>query len=535
MLEARRPGLYVERTPAPPVLAPLRSDIAAFAGRARRGPVGVPVRIEGWREFERVFGGLGTATHLSYAVRGYFENGGQVAYVLRVGRVADADDRALPRPFVCARRSIMLGAITVNVFAASPGAWANRARVVFSLKRAGVGVPRLAIRVETDDEPDEFIGPIKLDARALAEEPGDSELDPLVRAITNRSDRIRVETTLKDMQTRAAQQPRTDWDVELGGGVDGEAAQPLYLDALTALCDQVEPALLAFPDLGLDIAGDQERADILREAILRCEELKDRMVLTEMPADGDEFRHPPLDFDATVQWSHALRNEDLPGGARSAAFYHPWLRVSDPLGGVVTPLRDVPPCGHVAGIVSRSDRERGASYTPANLPVYDAVDLSRSFAEPVEIEFNRLGINMIRCAPGSGLMVWGGGTLARSSTADERENRFVAHRRLINRLVRAIRRVAEPLVFDNNGPELWLTIYRGVNSVLFEAFQHGALKGSRPEEAYQIRCDATLNTPDVIDLGQVLCEIEVAPAAPMEYILLRLSFGGDGRLEVFES
>jgi hypothetical protein len=32
-----------------------------------------------------------------------------------------------------------------------------------------------------------------------------------------------------------------------------------------------------------------------------------------------------------------------------------------------------------------------------------------------------------------------------------------------------------------------------------------------------------------------LCTIEIAPAAPMEYVLLRLSFAGDGRLEVFES
>src|SRR5262249_27727775 len=88
----------------------------------------------------------GTATYLSYAVRGYFENGGQVAYVLRVGRMTDADDGALPRPFVCARRSITLGAITLNVFAASPGAWGNHTRVVFSLKRAGVGVPEWACR-----------------------------------------------------------------------------------------------------------------------------------------------------------------------------------------------------------------------------------------------------------------------------------------------------------------------------------------------------------------------------------------------------
>jgi len=534
MLEARRPGLYVERAPALPVLEPLRSDIAAFAGRARRGPVGVPTRVEGWREFERVFGGLAAAAHLSYAVRGYFENGGEIAWVLRAGRMAEADDGVTPRPFVHARQSIVWGTSTLQVIAASPGAWANGLRVVFSLRKSGAGVPRLSIRVEASDEPDEFIGPIKLEARALAEEPGNPDLDPLVRAIANRSDRIRVQTTLAAMLGGAIH-PRHDWAVTLGGGIDGAAAQPLYLDAVTALCEQTEPALLAFPDLGLDLAADAERAQVIAAAIQRCEELKDRMVLSEMPADGDEFAHPELDFDATLSWSRRLRGEDQPGGARYAAFYHPWLRVADPLGGVVAPLRDVPPCGHVAGVVSRSDRERGASVTPANLPLFDAVDVSRAFTEPVETEFNRLGINMIRCAPGQGLMVWGGGTLARSTTKDERENRFVAHRRLINRLVRAIRRVAEPLVFDHNGPELWLAIYRGVNSVLFEAYQHGALKGSRPEEGYRITCDASINTQEVIDLGQVLCAIEIAPAAPMEYVLLRLSFAGDGRLEVFES
>jgi hypothetical protein len=535
MLDTHRPGLYVERVQASLVLAPLRSDIAAFAGRACRGPVGVPLRIEGWREFERLFGGLGTATHLSYAVRGYFENGGQVAWVVRTGREEDADDGTLPRAFVRARKPITLGATTLTVYAASPGTWANGARVSFTLRRSARAAASLSIRVESADEPDEFIGPIKLDLRALAGEPGDPDIDPLVRAIANRSDRIRVTTAFADVERHARSAPRIDWNVELGGGAEGIATPSLYHNGLTALCDQVEPALLAFPDLGLDIPDAVARANFLRKAVMRCEELKDRMVITEVPANGDEFDHPALDFDAAVEWAGALRNDDLPGGARSMAFYHPWLRVRDPLGGVIRPLRNVPPCGHVAGVVSRSDRERGASYTPANLPIYEAVDVSRRFAEPVETEFNRLGINMIRCTPGQGLVVWGGGTLARSSTADARENRFVAHRRLINRLVRAIRRVAEPLVFDSNGPELWLTIYRGINSVLFEAFQHGALKGSRPEEAYRLTCDASINTPEIIDLGQVLCEIEVALAAPMEYILLRLSFAGDGRLEVFES
>jgi phage tail sheath protein FI len=309
------------------------------------------------------------------------------------------------------------------------------------------------------------------------------------------------------------------------------------------ICEEPEPALLAFPDLGLDLDarnlhGELTRGDatdLLRAAIERGEELKDRLVLVELPAVADVSEHPKLEPEETFAWADFLRDESMPGGGRAAGFYHPWLRVRDPLGGLVAPLRYVPPCGHVAGVISRSDRERGASYTPANLPMYDAVDVARSYAEGIESELNRRGVNLIRCVPSAGLKVWGAGTLARSGPGDVPESRFIAHRRLINRLVRAIRRIAEPLVFDNNGPELWLTIFRGINSVLFEAFQHGALKGSRPEEAYVVRCDERTNTPDVIDAGRVYCEIEVAPAAPMEFILIGLSFGGDGRLEVFES
>jgi phage tail sheath protein FI len=115
------------------------------------------------------------------------------------------------------------------------------------------------------------------------------------------------------------------------------------------------------------------------------------------------------------------------------------------------------------------------------------------------------------------------------------ERRFIAHRRLIHRLVRAIRRVAEPLVFDINGPEVWLTLVRAITTVLLEAWRAGALKGARPDEAFRVRCDEELNPPEEQDLGRVLCEIEVAPAIPMEFILLRISLSGDGKLEVFES
>src|SRR6185503_9582683 len=128
------------------------------------------------------------------------------------------------------------------------------------------------------------------------------------------------------------------------------------------------------------------------------------------------------------------------------------------------------------------------------------------------------------------LLVWGGRTLNLDT-----DRRFIVYRRLIHRLVRAIRRVAEPLVFDINGPELWLTFVRAVTTVLLEAFRAGALKGARAEEAFRVRCDAKTTPPEEIDAGRVFCEIELAPATPMEFILLRVAFSSDGTLEVVES
>src|SRR5688572_6394768 len=84
MISTRPPGLTVtlaERAQAPDRL---RTDIAALAGRTRRGPVLTAVRVQGWADFRRVFGGLRPGALTPYAARGYFENGGEAAHVLRV-------------------------------------------------------------------------------------------------------------------------------------------------------------------------------------------------------------------------------------------------------------------------------------------------------------------------------------------------------------------------------------------------------------------------------------------------------------------
>jgi phage tail sheath protein FI len=207
------------------------------------------------------------------------------------------------------------------------------------------------------------------------------------------------------------------------------------------------------------------------------------------------------------------------------------LMVPDDLGTTANPLRVEPCSGLVTGVISRLDTQRGPYATPANAPIYQAVDLAQRFDAKEQAALYDGGINLLKCSPGQGLLVWGGRVLG---IAPDGPGGFVAHRRLIHVLVKAIRRVAEPLVFDTNGPQLWLAFTRSITSVLLEAFRAGALKGTRPEEAFRVKCDAETNPPENIDNGICICEILVAPAVPMEFITLRVAVSDDGTLEVFE-
>ena len=85
------PGIYrqtVEPAYRPGPLA--RGDIAVFLGYARRGPVGVPVRLQSLSQFEEVFGPRLPGGYLWDGVKGFFECGGAAAYALRIASGAAA-------------------------------------------------------------------------------------------------------------------------------------------------------------------------------------------------------------------------------------------------------------------------------------------------------------------------------------------------------------------------------------------------------------------------------------------------------------
>lgn len=90
------PGITLAPTrPSRRVAGLARGDVPLLLGHALRGPVAGPVRVESLRQFDAIFGAQMPGTLLYDAVKGFFETGGQAAYVQRVvgpgAQVAEAD------------------------------------------------------------------------------------------------------------------------------------------------------------------------------------------------------------------------------------------------------------------------------------------------------------------------------------------------------------------------------------------------------------------------------------------------------------
>lgn len=516
------PGLYYEvlRPQAEP--QPLRSDIAGFVGRTRRGPIGVPIRVEGWREFLHFFGGLDDSADTPYAVRGYFENGGQLAWIIRLPEKTPVRGVVeWPTAPAALDGTWQTEFDRYEVVAATPGAWSSGAQIdlvwhfdatladyVFdiSVRTSGDGSETLA-GVSAKD----VVHQVALRSNLIRFVPATS-----ATRLTPSSGGRRVRTATVQLAEKPFTVPIAD-----------RLAQ--YMAAIQQTIDQPEIALLAFPDLFNDFDPndwndkDGSVAEILRTAIATADALRDRLVLVDLPP-----RTTLEPAASLIHWFDAvLLRHDSTHVWRAAATYHPAIWVTDPLGGVSRPLRKIGPCGHVAGSVSQIDRDRGAHNTPANVPLIDVIDIAEERTPAEHAQLNERGINLLRCIPRRGYAVMGGRTL------DELEGyRFVAHRRLLHRLVRAIRLAAEPLVFETNGPDLWVKFVRAATSVLLPAWRSGALKGERPDQAFRVQCDAETNPQIEIDNGRCICLIAFAPATPMEFVLLRVGLSRDGSLEV---
>lgn len=143
--------------------------------------------------------------------------------------------------------------------------------------------------------------------------------------------------------------------------------------------------------------------------------------------------------------------------------------------------------------------------------------MTLALSEEAVEDLTPAGVNVVRRLP-TGLVLWGARTLA----VGDPEWKYVNGRRLALFLERSIDEGTRWAAFEPNGEALWSEVRRSVESFLLSLHPSGAFEGTRPEDAYFVRCDRTTMTQDDIDNGRLVILVGFAPVRPAEFIVLRI-------------
>ncbi len=87
------PGVYVIEAPANGPIVGVGTSTTVFIGAALQGPLFTPTLVTNWTQFVTLFGSymIGPPRlYMAYAVKGFFDNGGTSAYIVRVGTAQTA-------------------------------------------------------------------------------------------------------------------------------------------------------------------------------------------------------------------------------------------------------------------------------------------------------------------------------------------------------------------------------------------------------------------------------------------------------------
>jgi len=578
------PGVYVEEIPSGVrTITGVATSITAFLGRALRGPTNTPVTINSYADFERIFGGLWAPSSLGFAVRDFYLNGGSQAIIVRLfsdpsGAAQAAGDaataassaaNATPQSVAAAAHGVETAetdasrkaaaakvAAAADAAAAAPNATAASVSTAAANAVAGAAPPtkatieykglklvaaaegvwgnKLRLRVDQDiadkTRTDLFNLSIRDDAtgnvevfRNVSVRPNDPRR--VDRVLENESNLMRMSGTVPNNRPDPPHADPTNdkllWeDNDTNSKVDnanfgsnGDALRDLDFDdtnfqsqkkGLYALENADLFNLLCIPPYNAD---NNTSPTVVSKGIAYCKKRRAMMIV-----------------DPLATWNtkdKAKSNVSLFEKSSYAALYFPRLRQPNPLRD--DQIEDFAPCGAVAGVMARTDSERGVWKAPAGLSanLFGVPQLSVPLTDAENGELNPLAVNCLRTLPAAGRVVWG----ARTLEGDDRltsEWKYVPVRRTALFIEERLYRGMQWVVFEPNDEPLWAQIRLNAGAFMHNLFRQGAFQGQTPKDAYFVKCDKETTTQNDIDLGIVNIVVGFAPLKPAEFVVIKL-------------
>jgi uncharacterized protein len=293
--------------------------------------------------------------------------------------------------------------------------------------------------------------------------------------------------------------------------LDEGGAGPEFCECIEPVVQTQAPPPEDLDGLRLDPAGDIATIVALQRRLIDlANALESFVVLLDVP--------PGLSQRGMLHWRDQCHS-------MYAAAYHPWLLVSR-----TDDDRDVPiavnPSAVAAGIIARREISLGVQYGPANELAAGVFDAADRVSPGRHDELHQRAINVyLRERDGVRL------SAARTLSPDP-GYRQLSVRRLMTMLRRVLYQQMQWAVFEPNTSQLRGDIRNQLDAFLRQLFTANAFAGARAEDAFFVRCDDELNTQAVVDQGRLLAYVGVAPAEPLEFLMLQIARDGDGTLRV---
>ena len=205
----------------------------------------------------------------------------------------------------------------------------------------------------------------------------------------------------------------------------------------------------------------------------------------------------------------------------SGAAYYPHLLFVDPLRQFE--LRRFAPCGAMAGLYARTDNSRGVWKAPAGTEatISRVQGLTQNLNDAENGALNPLGLNCIRNFHVYRTVAWGARTLEGADQAAS-EWKYLSVRRVALFIEESLYRGTQWAVFEPNAEQLWSQLRLNVGTFMQQLFRQGAFKGTTPQEAFFVACDATTTTQADIDQGIVNVLVGFAPLKPAEFVVITI-------------
>lgn len=291
------------------------------------------------------------------------------------------------------------------------------------------------------------------------------------------------------------------------GGTQPDTESAIAVSAITTAYDQFKSA--EDVDVSLILCG-KARGGVHGEQVANyvidniCEFRKDCVALVS-PDVNDTVNNAFGVSEDLVAFRNALRSTSY--AVMDSGHKYMYDRYNDA-------YRWVPLNGDVAGLIVRTDENRDPWWSPGGFNRGHIKNIIRLAYNPNKANRDILykaGVNPVVTFPGEGTVLFGDKTLQAKPSAFDRIN----VRRLFIVLEKAIATAAKYTLFEFND-EFTRAQFRSMVEPYLRDVQ-----GRRGIYDFRVKCDATNNTPEVIDRNEFIGDIYIKPARAINFITLR--------------